>query len=627
LAINNNGVITITAGWTLAWMCGGLLSLALTATAVASPFDHDRGRSGKETVKLARDAVTARPGRQVAAPANKEPFGSIPKGPLQIIISIDHQTLHLYSDGEKIAETLVATGVAAHPTPMGVFSVIQKSRDHHSNIYSGAPMPFMHRITWSGVALHEGVGMGHPASHGCIRLSRDFVTRLWGISRLGARVVIARQQLSPQEFADPHLFVHTVKHVTPSAQVAPAAAVKTAQSLDSNNSTDAPPVSASADPMPVLSRQGSDADLSPVVIIDPGPNANPDMAPARADQQPQTAPAKAMLAPGAAAADPDAKPNSPAVARDESPEPVTAPALQALPAASAGSQKAMPAAPPAAALPPPAVQIPAEAAPVQTPATAQASSPPQTTAGPQTSAASQAAPVAQSQTPVPTPPAQSSAPVSTPAATAATPPEVKPQAEAKHDPAPADLRGAESSDGPPAVTAIPDDVPLPLPKPADVAHAPQNAPIAVFISRKEKKIFVRQDFSPLFDAPVTIEDPDRPLGTMVFTALNFLDDHSTLRWNVILVPDQRPMHKGEAVHSPAKPAVANPMADKRGRAASNEIWTPPETPERALARIEIAPDAVARISELIVPGSSLVISDQGLGEETGEGTDFIVVTH
>ena len=88
--------------------------------------------------------------------ASKEPFGNIAKGPLQIFISINQQKLHFYSDGVHVADEPVATGVPGHLTPMGVFSVIERDRYHHSNIYSGAPMPFMQRITWSGVALHEG---------------------------------------------------------------------------------------------------------------------------------------------------------------------------------------------------------------------------------------------------------------------------------------------------------------------------------------------------------------------------------------------------------------------------------------------------------------------------------------
>jgi len=92
-----------------------------------------------------------------------------------------------------------------HPTPMGVFSVIQKQRWHHSNLYSNAPMPYMQRITWSGVALHAGVVPGHPASHGCIRLPERFAVRLWGMTKVGARVIITRGDAAPYEITHPRL--------------------------------------------------------------------------------------------------------------------------------------------------------------------------------------------------------------------------------------------------------------------------------------------------------------------------------------------------------------------------------------------------------------------------------------
>ena len=117
----------------------------------------------------------------------------------------------------QIADSPVATGVPQLPTPTGVFSVIQKQVFHRSNIYSNAPMPFMERITWSGVALHEGENIGHPASHGCIRMPHDFAARLYELTRLGVRVVIARPELKPAAFADPHLFVHKEHAATSSA--------------------------------------------------------------------------------------------------------------------------------------------------------------------------------------------------------------------------------------------------------------------------------------------------------------------------------------------------------------------------------------------------------------------------
>ena len=96
-----------------------------------------------------------------------------------------------------------------HPTPMGVFSIIQKHKLHHSNIYSGAPMPFMQRITWSGVAMHAGVLPGYPASHGCIRMPIAFAMKMWTWTRMGARVVVTPGELMPATFA--HALLPTQK--------------------------------------------------------------------------------------------------------------------------------------------------------------------------------------------------------------------------------------------------------------------------------------------------------------------------------------------------------------------------------------------------------------------------------
>ena len=90
-----------------------------------------------------------------------------------IVVSIPKQRISVYGAGGFTAQSAVSTGTAGFPTPTGVFSVIQKNRYHRSNIYSGAPMPFMQRITWSGVAMHAGVLPGYPASHGCIRLTHN----------------------------------------------------------------------------------------------------------------------------------------------------------------------------------------------------------------------------------------------------------------------------------------------------------------------------------------------------------------------------------------------------------------------------------------------------------------------
>ena len=131
--------------------------------------------------------------------AEKE-TGAKPQGPLIIAISIDQQKVRVYDANGFFAESPVSTGMKGHPTPMGVFSVIQKHKLHHSNIYSGAPMPYMQRITWSGVAMHAGVLPGYPASHGCIRMPMAFAVKMWNWTRMGARVIITPGEMTPANF-------------------------------------------------------------------------------------------------------------------------------------------------------------------------------------------------------------------------------------------------------------------------------------------------------------------------------------------------------------------------------------------------------------------------------------------
>ena len=212
----------------------------------------------------------------------KDPFGNIPKGPMQIVISINQQKLHLYSDGKEVADTLVATGVPSLPTPTGVFSVIGKEKFHRSNIYSGAPMPFMQRITWSGVALHEGENIGHPASHGCIRMPREFAMKLFSVTKVGVRVIVARAELKPVAIADAHLFVHKAMPVPAPAAAAPAApeATRTAQASDDNKKTDAGAcLPAPATPEPAKALLISD-DTKTTDAAEPAKPQTPDPAPA-----------------------------------------------------------------------------------------------------------------------------------------------------------------------------------------------------------------------------------------------------------------------------------------------------------------------------------------------------------
>ena len=313
-------------------------------------------------------------------------------------------------------------------------------------------MPFMERITWSGVALHEGFNLGHPASHGCIRMSHEFAVRLWALTKLGVGVVIARPELRPEEISDPHLFVHKAREkptdAEPAMSLAPARPVpaaataveflKTAETVESGKTTD------------TLAETAKNTGVVP--ILDAVDSASP------------------------------------------RPTPLDEPA-----------------------------------------------------------------------------------------------------------------------------DAAPEIVPLPPSKPAELDHSADHAPIAVFVSGKDRKIYVRQDFSPLFDAAIEINHPERRLGTHAFTAMEYAGDGSSFRWNVISLPTEQT--------APLTEKKFYKLGSIKREAAREKSAEQEQTPQQALARLEIPADVIDHISRLIVPGSSLIVSDQGLGEETGEGTNFIVVTH
>ena len=129
------------------------------------------------------------------------------EGPLQIVISIGSQRLWVYDSKGLLETSTISTGVGGYPTPTGVFAVIDKEVTHYSNIYGGASMPFMQRLTMSGVAMHSGMVTGRPASHGCVRLPHPFAVKLYRLTRLGARVVIAPNEPAPEDIVHTHLFV------------------------------------------------------------------------------------------------------------------------------------------------------------------------------------------------------------------------------------------------------------------------------------------------------------------------------------------------------------------------------------------------------------------------------------
>jgi hypothetical protein len=124
-------------------------------------------------------------------------------GPVVMVVSLTEQRAYVYRNGILIGATTVSTGRPGHLTPTGVFTVLQKQKEHRSTIYDGAPMPYMERLTWGGIALHAGGLPGYPESHGCVHLPSEFAKLLFDISPAGMTVVIASDATAPESVSHP----------------------------------------------------------------------------------------------------------------------------------------------------------------------------------------------------------------------------------------------------------------------------------------------------------------------------------------------------------------------------------------------------------------------------------------
>ena len=516
---------------------------AAAAIAASSPAeaalywsDFDSGFSQPwPTATQRRQKPRLRQGKKIAAPQKE---AGKPQGPLIIAISIQKQNLKIYDAKGFFAETPISTGMPGHPTPMGVFSVIQKHKLHHSNIYSGAPMPYMQRITWSGVAMHAGVLPGYPASHGCIRMPMAFAVKMWGWTRMGARVVVAPGEMTPADFSHPLLMAQ---------RVVPQPAVANEPSPDAASA-------ASHELRPTV---GHDGGVKPVM-------SEPPAAPLT-----QTADARAALP----------AQNAPVTMTDATSSEAAAPGETASsdhkPVETKSSEAAA-----------------AEIKSAVTGVTTQTSGDAVRTEGPAKDARTEA------------PKADAASSREKPDQNVKAVTDVRPAApDVKNDQPRLDAEKAAVS----------------KPDPAIVAPPKRSGQIAAFVSRKDSKLYVRQNFSPLFEVPVTIAPSDRPLGTHVFTAQVDKNDANILHWSVISLP---------APARYAEPRGEDERASRRRKiagAAQNKAIPAPNSPAEALDRLTIPPDAMAKISEALSTGSSIIVSDQGISSgETGEGTDFIV---
>jgi lipoprotein-anchoring transpeptidase ErfK/SrfK len=582
---------------------GAIGATSYTQAAVVWSDSDGLSRSGP-SVPARRPNARRHAGKKIEAP---EKEAAKPQGPLIIAISIQQQKLRLYDANGFYAETPISTGMPGHPTPMGVFSVIEKQKLHHSNIYSGAPMPFMQRITWSGIAMHAGVLPGHPASHGCIRMPMAFAVKMYGWTKMGARVVVTPGEMTPAAFSHPLLAAQKIAPQPVAAAEPPADAkvdVKSDKAANANDSVKTVMEPSAATP---LREQTHTADASAALpktkTAITMSDASSSGGAASPRQEIVAATDHAAETVGDAASDKaiDAS-NAQQKSEDEKTEVAKSEIVksEAEPAISKPSETAS-----------------SEDKPVETK--------PSETAAPEIKTAetgtSDKTGQKMDEAAAPAPANTEPPKTEVSASDASKPPAVEAKSlEKADDKVKSPTETGTLADGKKDQARPPNNEKAAASKPDPAAalaskHAGQ---ISVFVSRKDSKLYVRQNFAPLFDVPVTIAPDDRPLGTHVFTAQVDKDDANVLHWSVVTLPaPARAERRDEDERVSRRRKIAG--------AVEMKVQPVPDSPAEALDRLHIPADTMARINEALTTGGSIVVSDQGItAGETGEGTDFIV---
>jgi hypothetical protein len=448
------------------WLRPAGLAIASLAAVIATD-DHAGAANGRR-----ESSVTAVESRAVGEP-------------IMAIVSLRNQRVTVYDADGWILRAPVSSGQTGRETPAGIFSVIQKEAEHYSNLYDDAYMPHMQRITWSGIALHGGPLPGYPASHGCVRMPYDFAERLFDVTRLGMRVIIAPSDVAPAEIAHPALF-------TRKSDIGAVAAARAAEAKEAASKADQARLAAV-----IASREagrGTTLVHTAEILM------------RRAEARVETAERAVTSARSAETKDQAENAKAKAAAR--------------------------------------ATEIEAQLAAVKA--------------------------------------------------------ELQPKLDAL-----AAAREAAVAAEAAKTTA------------AEAAHKMARAlePVSVFISRKTQRLYVRQAFQPMLEAPVMIQDADHPIGTHVFTATARSDSDGDMRWTVVSMPGGQPDGGVEQ--------AAN--ARRRRDRDVEPISTDPSGAVAALNRITIPQEALDRIAEMASPRSSLIISDEMLSSETGKGTEFVIL--
>lgn len=475
---------------------------------------------GSAATLVTVDPVEAR-SRKSSRQVEKEPEMTLDGRAALAVISIKDQRISLYDADGNAMRGRISSGQVGYETPVGVFSILQKKEEHTSNLYDDASMPFMQRITWSGVALHAGALPGYPASHGCVRLPYSFAQKIFPQTKLGTRVVVSKYDVAPVGFSHPLLL-----KPEPLSEI--AVATPTAYTPGETDETETL--------------------FEPHVRKWPAREALLDNLRAEAHEKAQAA--QALV---------------------EHWETLSADLKQrrkefALIAKRTKAEKLV-------------NQTKARVANAEKRVDAAKSARSKKKAEKSLEWALKAYDKAQKRFEAVD--AEGLA------------------AEKVINELKATIADAETA------------------KTAALALATEakrkTQPVSVFISSKSQTLYVRQGNEPVFDTKVAVSDPGEPLGTHVFTALDYANEGNDVRWNVISIL-KRPVRSAE-------------YSDKRKKSVRD--YSPPLTDASAagaaLERISIPADVRAKISQYVWPGSSIIVSDEDLSKETGKGTDFIVV--
>jgi peptidoglycan hydrolase-like protein with peptidoglycan-binding domain len=547
---------------------------------------------GVAALTLAVAALPAEAGKkQKPAKAPDESIVDVDnKQPMIVVVSIGQQKVDVYRGTSLVTTSAVSTGTAQHPTFIGAFSIMQKARWHHSNIYSGAPMPWMNRLTWSGTAMHAGVVPGYPASHGCIRLTYAFAPKFFQMSSVGDNVITSRGRPKPTPIEHGALFQPLPPPTLPM--------VERETSISPLERIDTPiPAVAAASASPVILAK---AEMPTTVDSEVHPSVEAESAPEPAAQG-NEGPAK----------DADTKaPSETTSVEDNSPKTESDPyRVHAIMPDMSKLQERLVAPVQATATP-----DPAPAATPSRPEDKPADKPVAT------------APAA----PEPVAPKPVAAPVEIAAATPDLPP---PAAAAKLNAGvdAAAVQAAEPRSGAPLRVLLtrrtqrdrivgvqqilasmgylpPQNFDGTMGKATigavkDFQKANGMRETGAFNDELVKKVYevagkgeppaghlyVRQDFDDVFDTAVSFRNAEEPLGTHVYVALNFAPGDTKINWVTLDVQD------GAGAASP-------------------------------LDRLEIPDDVRQKISERLTPGSTFIVADTSINSANlPRGGDFVVL--